>query len=189
MIATKRKGHTEDDVASANLSTVRRVAEPKRSRPFMPGYLAPDAGGTLDWDWALRRLTASHTYWLSTVRPDGRPHLSPVWGVWLDDGLWFSCSPSSRKARNLAANPSCVMATDDPLEPVVLEGTAARVTEREDVVRYVDAERVKYADEWNEDVYTVEFFEGGTYRVTPVSVIALDEKQFSTSPTRWTFSS
>ena len=84
-------------------------------------------------------------------------------------------------------NPACVVATENPLEPVILQGTASRVFERADIVRYVDAERAKYTDEWNDDVYTVEFFAGGTYKVTPSSVIALEERTFATSPTRWTF--
>src|SRR5438270_12014410 len=120
----------------------------------MPGYLAPDAGGTLSWSWARQRLSDSPCYWIATVRPD----VSPVWGAWFDDCLWFSCHETSRKARNIAANPWCVATTQNPWEPVMVQGTAARVLERTEVVRYVDAERVKYADKWNDDVYTVEFF-------------------------------
>ena len=163
------------------------MTEPTASRPYMPGYLAPDKGGTLPWSWAEERLKSSHCYWVATVRPDGRPHASPVWGVWFDSCLWFSCDPTSIKARNIAANPACAITTENPLEPVVVDGTAALVSDRPDVVRYVDAERVKYATEWNEAVFTVEFFEGGTFRVTPTSVFGLEEKKFGTSPTRWTF--
>ncbi len=119
--------------------------------------------------------------------PDGRPHMSPVWGVWLDDHLWFSCDPRSRKALNLASDTRCVVTTEDPLEPVIVDGTAELVTDRSAVVRYVEAERIKYADEWQDDVYTVDFFINGTHVVTPTSVLGLLEKEFDTSPTRWTF--
>ena len=59
----------------------------RADRPFMPGYgvLPADQGsGLLPWAEAERRLTASHDFWCATVRPDGRPHVMPVWGVWLD---------------------------------------------------------------------------------------------------------
>jgi hypothetical protein len=154
----------------------------------MPGYLAHDAGGTLPWSWAEQRLVTSSAYWVGSVRPDGRPHSSPVWGVWFDMCFWFSCDRTSIKARNIANNPLVVVTNDDPWEQVVLEGEAQRVASRDDVVRYVDAERVKYADRWNEQLYTVDFFAGGTYRVRPRSVFALEEKRFGTSPTTFTFS-
>ena len=65
--------------------------------------------------------------------------------------------------------------------------SAVRVAERNHVERYVDAERVKYAAEWNDELYTVDFFINGTYMATPTSAFGLVEKDFATSPTRWTF--
>jgi hypothetical protein len=81
---------------------------------------------------------------------------------------------------------------DNALEPVIVEGTAELVTDRSDVVAFTEVVRTKYTAEWIEDVYTVDFFDanlggGGTYRVTPASVFALRETEFSTSPTLWTF--
>src|ERR671919_2024205 len=104
----------------------RFMAEnPEASRPYMPGYGtlgAHEGGGLLPWSWAEHRLASSHDYWLSTVRPDGRPHLMPVWAVWDDGALWWSSSRGSSKARNLAANQCCTIATDNAWEPVVIEG-------------------------------------------------------------------
>ena len=71
----------------------------------MPAYgvAAPDEGqGLLDWSWAVERLTKSHDYWLATTWPDGRPHVMPVWGAWLDDAVWCSTSLRSRKLREPA---------------------------------------------------------------------------------------
>jgi len=167
--------------------TVPQVTGPVSSRPYMPGYLAADAGGILDWSWAEERLVASHCYWVATTWPDGRPHVSPVWGAWFEGCLWFSCHPTSRKAKNIAANPACSATTDNPLEPVVVDGHASQVVDRDEVLRYVAAERSKYAAEWDEAVFTVEFFAPGTFRVAPATVFALDERAFATSPTRWTF--
>lgn len=104
----------------------------------MPGYgiVGPTEGtGLLPWQWATDRLTRSHDYWIATVWPDGRPHVTPVWGVWRDDALWFSCSRRSRKARNLEANPVAVATTDDPANPVIVEGEVAQVLERDPLLR------------------------------------------------------
>src|SRR3954471_19860601 len=99
-------------------------------RPVMPGYgiLPADEGsGLIPWAEAQRRLAVAHDYWVATVRPDGRPHVMPVWGVWLGGRLWFSSALSSRKARNLAADPRCTVTTDDAQNPVVVDGVAERL--------------------------------------------------------------
>ena len=70
---------------------------------------------------------ASHNYYVMTVRPDATPHAMPVWGIWVDARFYFSTGAQSRKARNLAANTSCVVCTDNPAEAVVVEGTASTV--------------------------------------------------------------
>src|SRR5215813_2271687 len=87
----------------------------KISRPNMPDYgiLPPDEGaGLLPWEWAAEPLSVSHNYLLATTRPDGRPHVMPVWGLWLDGAFYFSAGRQSRKARNLIANPNCVVSTE-----------------------------------------------------------------------------
>ena len=62
----------------------------------------------LPWEWAAERLAVNRNYWVVTASGAGRPHALPVWGVWDDDvhRFCFSCGPSSRKARNIAANPA-----------------------------------------------------------------------------------
>jgi len=163
---------------------VNERQEPTAARPHMPGYgTLPAAEGTglLPWSWATDRLTTSHDYWVATTWPDGRPHVSPVWGVWLDDDVWFSCSPGSRKARNLAADPRCTMTTDNALEPVIVEGRAT--LDLAGVPAFTDAINAKY-----EETYTVEFFgDNHLYRVAPATVIGLTEADFAGSPTRWRF--
>jgi PPOX class probable F420-dependent enzyme len=162
--------------------------EPPASRPHMPGYgiRGPTEGtGLLPWSWAVERLTASHDYWLGTTRPDGRPHVMPVWGVWWDGTLWFSCGLRSRKARNLAADPRCVLTTDNALEPVVVEGTATVVRDRDAIAGFAERVNAKY-----ETSYGLDFFDpdvNGSYQVTPAWAFALTESDFEGSPTRWTF--
>ena len=125
------------------------VEEPVADRPVMPGYGVLPAGqgsGLIAWAEAERRLTVSHDYWVATVRPDGRPHVMPVWGVWLGGHVWFSSGLRSRKARNLAADPRCTVTTDDAQNPVVVEGPAEQVTDRAGIAAFV-ASRAYFAFE------------------------------------------
>lgn len=161
---------------------------PTAGRPFMPGYgvlPATEGSGLIAWAEAERRLTVSHDYWCATVRPDGAPHVMPVWGVWLDGGLWFSSSRQSRKARNLAVDPRCKLTTDDALDPAVVEGVAERVAASADIVAFVTAVNAKY-----DAALTVAFQDpavNGTYVLRPARVFALTHGDFTGSPTRWIF--
>jgi PPOX class probable F420-dependent enzyme len=164
------------------------MEQPAAARPFMPGYgtLPADEGtGLLPWSWAEKRLRDSPRYWLATTRPDGRPHVMPVWAVWVDGCVWFSSSVGSRKARNLRANPSCVVTTDDPREPVVVEARAEVVVDPDGIGAMVEVMNRKY-----EVSYGLDFFDpvvNATYRARPERVFGLREDDFTGSPTRWTF--
>jgi len=153
-------------------------------RPFMPGYgiLGPTGGtGLLPWSWAEERLLASHDYWLATTAPDGRPHVTPVWGTWSADRLWFSCGGGSRKARNLTRDARCAITTDDALNPVIIEGSAARESDDGPVRLFTDTINAKYGTD-----YGVEFFsDNALFAVTPERVFGLLESDFSGSPTCW----
>ena len=161
---------------------------PRADRPFMPGYgVLPETEGSglLAWDEAERRLTVSHDYWCATVRPDGAPHVMPVWGVWLDGRLWFSSGLRSRKARNLDADPRCTLTTDDTQNPVVVEGVAERVTDRGAIEPFRRAVNAKYDAD-----LTADFLDpavNGSYAVRPVRAFALSHDDFTGSPTRWRF--
>lgn len=161
---------------------------PTAGRPHMPGYGIRPAGegsGLLSWEWALGRLAGSHDYWVASVRPDGRPHVMPVWGVWLDDAFWFSSSVGSRKMRNLAERPDCVVTTDDPRDPVVLEGHAEPTADPAEIAGFLAVLNAKYAV-----AYGVDFLDpavNATVRVRPVQAIGLLHTDFRGSPTRWRF--
>jgi PPOX class probable F420-dependent enzyme len=151
----------------------------------MPGYgvLGPDEGRLLPWSWAEERLVRSHDYWLATVRPDGRPHVMPVWAVWAQGAAWFSSSGGSRKARNIDAYPRVVITTDDPLQPVVVEGRAQRVGSGAAVAEFTAWVNAKYAT----DIAVSFFAENACFRVEPDRVFGLEEADFTGSPTRWVF--
>jgi PPOX class probable F420-dependent enzyme len=166
----------------------KSMTRPIASRPYMPGYGIVDADqgtGLLPWSWATERLARSHDYWVATSGADGRPHVMPVWGVWMDEALWFSSSRGSRKARNLASNPRCAITTDNAYEPVVIEGDAELIDERAAIGRFVERSNQKY-----ETSYPLEFFiqpSNACFRVRPVWAFGLTESDFTGSPTRWTF--
>lgn len=91
------------------------------------GYGAPDSPeGLLSWASVEDRLVASAQYWMATTRIDGRPHVVPRWGAWVDGRLYYDGSPDTVHARNLAANPACVLHLEDGWKAVVVEGTSRR---------------------------------------------------------------
>lgn len=154
----------------------------------MPGYGVLDAAqstGLLPWSWAVERLARSHDYWVATVRPDGRPHVMPVWGIWLEGAIWFSSSRGSRKARNLAANPSCTITTDNAYEPVIIEGAAVLVSDLPAVARFVAATNEKYQTDYSVDFFNPE--RNACFAVQPIWAFGLTEADFTGSPTRWRF--
>jgi len=154
----------------------------------MPGYgmLDADKGtGLLPWSWAVERLERSHDYWVATIRPDGRPHVMPVWGIWLENAVWFSSSRGSRKARNLAANPNCTVTTDNAFEPVVIEGTAELVQDVTAIAAFVININDKYRTGYGVDFFSAA--ENACFRVHPRWAFGLTESDFTGSPTRWVF--
>lgn len=164
------------------------MTEPIADRPHMPGYgtvAADEGGGLLPWSWAVDQLAASHDYWVATVDADGAPAVSPVWGVWLDGAVWFSCSRGSRKARNLARDPRVTITNDRAPEPVVVEGRAERITDLVAIERFATASSAKYDQPLDVGFYDPDV--NGTYAVAPLRVIALKDAEFTTSPTRWRF--
>ncbi len=166
------------------------MSEPRGDRPYMPGYgiVGADEGrGLLPWSWAEERLTAAHDYWVATVRPDGRPHVMPVWGVYLDRALWWSTSRSSRKFRNLERDPRCTVTIDDAYRPVVVDGVAEVRRDDASIRRFVDALNAKYATSYGYDFQDPDV--NATIRVGIETAFGLDEDDFTGTPTRWRFSS
>lgn len=152
-------------------------------RPYMPGYgMRPGdgKGRPFPWRWARERLARSHNYWLSTTRPDGRPSASAVWGVWLDDRFLFSMADDSRKARNLARNPHCVVTTEYAGEAVIVEGVLAEA----DDPALTERARQAYAEKYDWDTEGYDF-----YIVEPRVAFGFSEgaSDFADTATRWRF--
>ena len=160
------------------------------ARPYMPGYGVLPAGegtGLLPWSWAEERLKSSRNYWLVSSWPDGRPHAMPVWGMWHADEFWFSSSKPSRKARNLIANPRCVVTTEDADNPVVVEGTARLITSLEDLELMLELENAKYSTSYG--IEMLDPAKNASFRIRPEWAFGIQTGDFTGSPTRWDFKS
>jgi Pyridoxamine 5'-phosphate oxidase len=160
--------------------------EPHASRPYMPGYgVVAGTTGLLPWSWALERLTRSHDYWIATVRPDGAPHVAAVWGVWLENALLFSTGHGSRKAKNLRHESRATATTDNPAEPVVVEGRAELITDPDQIIAFTSTSNTKYDVDYSLDFY----LENDLFRLAPTVVFGIDTADFTGTPTRWRFGS
>ena len=87
------------------------------------------------WEDTRRVLETAELSWISTVRADGRPHVTPLVAVWLDGALCFCTGAGEQKAVNLRGNPHVVLTTgcsrwESGLD-VVVEGEAVQVTDDE----------------------------------------------------------
>lgn len=151
----------------------------------MPGYGILDAAngkGLLPWKWATERLEKARTYWLATTRTGGAPHVMPVWGVWMDDAFFFSTGDQSRKARNLAENPRCVIACELDQDQIIVEGIAEVIVGTELIRRFAEMYGPKYA-------WEMEGFEEPVYAVRPSMVFGFTSAsdEFTSTATRWVF--
>src|SRR6266446_8536563 len=154
-------------------------SEPKAGRRFAPGYgLAEDEKGLLSWTWVAEKMSGCRTFWVATVHPENRPHVMPVWGVWVDDAFYFSTGRKSRKGRNLAANPACTVTNDHGEEAAIVEGSAEEVKDAAALERVAAAYKKKYKMDprsMNEPIFVVR----------PTTVFGFIEKSFPKSATRW----
>jgi len=153
------------------------------------GYGLPETtDGVLAWSAVEQRLVAAQHYWLASVRPDGRPHTVPRWGVWLDGRFWYDGAATTVHARNLAADPACSLHLESGTDVVVVEGEShpARA-DATDLGRRLAEAFGKYhaagyspgGDAWSGD-------DGGGLRVL-VPQRALAWSAFPTDCTRFTF--
>ncbi|MFC4031755.1 pyridoxamine 5'-phosphate oxidase family protein [Streptomyces polygonati] len=150
-----------------------------------PGMLDPrfsdPAAAPSGWEEVETVLATAGTYWLTTVRADGRPHVTPLIAVWYDARLYFTTGGGEQKARNLAANPRVALTTgSNALKEgldVVAEGAAVPVTEPALLELLSGAWVAKYGEEWRFEVRDGAFWhEGGgaagVYEVAPAKLIA-----------------
>jgi general stress protein 26 len=155
-----------------------------------PAFSDPGATPTT-WAEVQSVLEDAEIFWLSTVRPDGKPHVTPLITVWVDDAPWFVTGPTERKARNLAQNPRCVLTTGcnnlgDGLD-VVVEGEAVRVVDDAVLQRVADAYAAKYPEPFHFTVRDGTFNgDGLVFRIQRAKVFGFRHNPIA-SQTRWRF--
>jgi nitroimidazol reductase NimA-like FMN-containing flavoprotein (pyridoxamine 5'-phosphate oxidase superfamily) len=147
-----------------------------------------DAGAEpTSWDETVRTLEAAELFWITTVRADGRPHVSPLVAVWLDDALHFCVGADEQKAVNLRANPHVILTTgcnewERGLD-VVVEGAATEVADDATLQRLADAWRSKWDGRWQFEARDGRFHhEVGAalvFAVQPTKVLAFGKGTFS----------
>jgi nitroimidazol reductase NimA-like FMN-containing flavoprotein (pyridoxamine 5'-phosphate oxidase superfamily) len=139
------------------------------------------------WQDTLEAIKQAEIFWISTVRADGRPHVTPLVAVWLDDALHFSTGAGEQKALNLANNPSVALTTgsngwQSGLD-VVVEGEAVRVTDPELLQRLAAAWAQKWDGRWrysvDEDAFRHEVGTALVFAVRPAKVLAFAKGSFS----------
>jgi hypothetical protein len=165
--------------------------EPVAERPFVS-----DRETVTVWAEGRARLAEARTYWLSSLLPDGRPHVRPHFAVLLDNTLYFTSSPASRKGENLARDPRCSISTGTTELDLVVEGTAEQVTDDATLGRVSDAYKAKYG--WPTTVRDGAFDAPygaptagpppyAVYAVRPGMVFGFPTGDGEFSPTRWRF--
>jgi Pyridoxamine 5'-phosphate oxidase len=156
-------------------------------------YLTQDATPA-PWAEAGGRLAHADPYWLATVHPDGLPHLVPILAVWVDGALHLVASPTSRKAWNLARDANCVITARKDVLDLVVEGTAAKVSDETRLHRVAEVYWAKYG--WPVTVLDGAFYADGAptagpppyeaHEVTPATAFGFPADE-TFSPTRWRF--
>jgi hypothetical protein len=143
------------------------MTAPRAERLAVPAeYGSPTA--LVAWADVDRRLAEAHHYWLATVRPDGRPHVVPVDGLWLDGRLRFGGVASTVWQRNMAHDPRVSVHLDDSVAAVIVEGTCAvEVPDRAGAEGLVAASTAKYGY-----APPVEAYLSGVWTLSPARVLA-----------------
>lgn len=164
------------------------VRSPAADRPDIPyGILGEAEGsGLLPWSRFCERMRSSYVYWIVTVSPGGRPHAVPVWGLWLDDTLYFSNGATTRTGRNLIASSAVSVHLESGEDVAIIEGVVEAVDDDIALVdRLNDAYAPKYV--WTERVE-------GWYRLRPDKAFAwlcpsagMSASVYAGSATRWRF--
>lgn len=140
------------------------------------------------WDETRQVLETAELFWLSTVRVDGRPHVTPLVAVWLDGAIHFCTGSAEQKAINLSANAHVVLTTgcnnwDQGLD-IMVEGDAVQQTDDAVLERLARVWSTKWDGQWKYEVRDGGFHHGGSdlalvFSVTPAKILAFSKGNFS----------
>ena len=150
------------------------------------GFSAPGATPT-PWDVVADVLESAELFWISTVRANGRPHVTPLPAVWRDGALYFCTGPDEQKAVNLRTNDQCALTTGDNRWnaglDIVVEGRADRVTDDATLRALAALWETKYNGDWRYDVRDGAFHHDAglayVYEVRPRKVLSFAKGDFA----------
>ena len=154
----------------------------------------------LEGEWKLQAppemggVEYPHAHWLATTRPDRRPHVVPIGAVWYQGHFYFTASARTRKAKNLAQNPHCVMTLAAKDLDITLEGAADKVKDKAKLRRLAD---VFASGGWSPEVRNGAFYHEYSapsagpppwevYEFTPKTIFAVATAE-PHGATRWRF--
>ena len=171
------------------------IGKEKEPTTELDPQFSSENAAPVSWEQARQLLQKAEVYWLSTVRPDGRPHVTSLVAVWLEDALYFCTGETERKAKNLIQNAHCIITTgcntlSDGLD-LVVEGEAVRIIDESRLQRVADSYSSKYDSPFRFTVRDRVFLnsDGGealVYEVVPVTVFGFG-RGATFSQTRWRF--
>jgi hypothetical protein len=162
--------------------------------PEIDGRFSDPEAGPTPWPEAMRVLEQAELYWLTTVRPDGRPHVTPLIGVAQDGAVHFCTGRREQKARNLEHRTQVALTTGNNRWAqgldIVVEGTAVRITDNDALQRLADAYEAKYGSVWHFDVGDGAFGTGEdaapVFRIEPDKVLAFAKEPHAQTRYRFT---
>jgi len=143
---------------------------PRRVRPKFPAeWKVPNEPRRwITWKHADAKLRSETEYWVSTSSRDGKPHATPVWGIWKNEAFFFETDPESVKGRNLRTNPKIVVHVRDGLDTVIVEGAASKETDLRALKALASdySRKYGYRPDWSDPLTQIVF------RVAPRTVHA-----------------
>lgn len=167
-------------VKADNLS----MSNPRPERPDIPasyGFTASTPHTPPTWDSITERVRTSRNYWICSISPDGQPHALPVWGIWLEDCLYFVTKRASKKARNLLDNPKVAIHLESGDDVVSFQGTVAEVRDPTRLDQVATVYTAKYnGDEIFPDIEVV-------FELLPHLAFTWLESNYHQTATRWRF--
>jgi len=136
----------------------------------------------LVWADVAGSLAGATVFWVSTVTDTATPHLTPIWGAWVDDAGYIEGGDTTRWSRNLIARPDVHVGVEHASRHVMVRGTATKTD--------VDDETQNAIADNYEEKY--EYRPSGTtfWRITPDRVLAWDLssiESFVDTPTEFRF--
>jgi general stress protein 26 len=182
-------------LAGLNVESYTKGDTMTAPRTILDARFSETGAEPTDWGFTLGALESAELFWLSTVRTDGRPHVTPLVAVWAEDRLHLCTGPQEQKALNLQHNRQVVLTTgcntwDGGLD-VMVEGRAVQVTDQNTLRRLAEAWMTKWDGRWRFEVGEDSFLNPGghgralVFAVKPDKVLAFGKGKFTQTSYRF----